>query len=237
MIENDIISALFLLSWKVMTTVIDYKAGNLTSVRLAFAAIGAEVCVTSDPSELRRASRIVFPGVGAAGAAMMNLRASGLDDAIRSRISDGVPFLGICLGTQILFEHSEEDGGVDTLGILPGRVVKFVKNRHEEAPRTPRLPGDVPQELNAKIPHMGWNEAIQSRPHPILTGIPDKSFFYFVHSYHPAPADESHAVCRTDYNGIRFVSMVSHENVTAAQFHPEKSGAVGLRLLQNFQTQ
>ncbi|MCL1909924.1 MAG: imidazole glycerol phosphate synthase subunit HisH [Kiritimatiellaeota bacterium] len=199
-----------------MTTVIDYKAGNLTSVRLAFAAIGEEVRITSDPDEVRRASRLVFPGVGAAGAAMANLRAYGLDAAIRSRISDGVPFLGICLGTQILFEHSEEDGGVETLGILPGKVVKFVKRD------------------TFKIPHMGWNEAHQTRPHPLLADIPDKSFFYFVHSYHPAPADESHVVCRTTYNNITFASMVARDNVTATQFHPEKSGETGLRLLRNF---
>ena len=200
-----------------MTTVIDYKAGNLASVRLAFGALGEEVCVTSDPAAIRRATRLVFPGVGAAGAAMQTLRSAGLDTLIRERVASGVPFLGICLGMQILFDFSEEDGGVPTLGILPGRVVRFRPSAF-------------------KIPHMGWNEAVQKRAHPLLAGIPDKSHFYFVHSYHPVPDNDGDIVCRTSYNDVTFASMVSRANVAATQFHPEKSGEAGLRILRNFLT-
>ncbi|MCL1910547.1 MAG: imidazole glycerol phosphate synthase subunit HisH [Kiritimatiellaeota bacterium] len=206
-----------------MITIIDYKAGNLTSVRLAFEALGAEARITADPAEIRRASRIVFPGVGAAGAAMQTLRAAGLDDVIRERIAAGTPFLGICLGTQILFGRSEEDGGVATLGLLPGEVVKFQQSAISNQ-----------QSAIIKIPHMGWNQAHQSRPHPLLDGIPDGSDFYFVHSYHTVPADDALVICRTDYCGVRFASMVGRDNVAATQFHPEKSGAVGLRVLSNF---
>ena len=202
-----------------MTTIVDYKAGNLTSVRLAFEAIGAEAVVSAEPDAIRRAKRIVFPGVGAAGSAMANLRAAGLEEVIRERIAAGVPFLGICLGTQILFESSEEDGGVKTLGVLPGTVKKFVRSNSS---------------AYEKIPHMGWNQAETVRRHPLLAGIPDNSFFYFVHSYHPAPADDALAICRTSYCGVRFASMVGRNNVVATQFHPEKSGPVGLRILENF---
>jgi len=207
-----------------MTTIIDYKAGNLTSVRLAFGALGAEVRVTDDPAEVRRATRIVFPGVGAAGAAMANLRALGLDDVIRERVRAGVPFLGICLGMQILFDSSEEDGGVETLGILKGNVVRFQPSTF------------IPHPSSFKIPHMGWNEAARERAHPLLAGIPDRSHFYFVHSYHPVPADDADVVCRTSYNDVSFASVVSRGNVAATQFHPEKSGETGLRILRNFVT-
>ena len=200
-----------------MTAIVDYRAGNLTSVRLAFEAIGAPAQVTADPAAIRAADRILFPGVGAAGSAMANLAASGLAPVLRERVAAGVPFLGICLGTQILFERSEEDGGVDCLGLLRGEARRFV----------PRTRAD-------KIPEMGWNQARFERPHPLLAGIPDGADFYFVHSYYPAPADPADAVCTTEYAGTRFASMVGRGNLAATQFHPEKSGRAGLRLLSNF---
>ena len=200
-----------------MTAIVDYRAGNLASVRLAFEAIGAAAAVTSDPDAIRAADRILFPGVGAAGSAMANLAATGLAPVLRERVAAGVPFLGICLGTQILFERSEEDGGTPCLGILRGEAKRFVARTHAE-----------------KIPHMGWNQAKIARPHPLLDGIPDGTDFYFVHGYYPAPADPADVVCTTDYCGVSFASMVGRGNVAATQFHPEKSGPAGLRLLENF---
>ena len=200
-----------------MIAIVDYKAGNLTSVRLAFDAIAIEAVPTADPAVLARADRIVFPGVGAAASAMANLRATGLIDTLRARIAAGVPFLGICLGTQILFDRSEEDGGVDALGVLPGTVRKF-----------------TPSDPACKIPHMGWNQVRAARPHPLLEGVPDGSDFYFVHSYYPDPADRGDVIGTTDYAGIVFASMVGRGNVAATQFHVEKSGKTGLHVLRNF---
>ncbi len=200
-----------------MIVIIDYKAGNLTSVKLAFEALGVEALATADPEVIATASKLIFPGVGAAGSAMENLNTSGLSQVIRDRISAGIPFLGICLGTQILFEHSEEDGKVKTLGILSGSAKKF---------HSP--------ESRCKIPHMGWNQAKKNYDHPMLAGIPDNSDFYFVHSYYPAPSQPSDIICTTDYAGITFASMVGRGNVAATQFHVEKSGKVGLQILKNF---
>lgn len=199
-----------------MTVVVDYKAGNLTSVRLALEALGAECLVTADPDTVSRASRIIFPGVGAAGSAMENLRKTGLGEALKSVASKGVPFLGICLGTQILFEHSEEDGGVDMLGILPGRVVKF-----DFADRA------------VKIPEIGWNQ-VDAAPHPLFKTLPRNTDFYFVHSYYVRAASDADVIGRTDYAGVVFASAVARDNVAAVQFHPEKSGRNGLKLLENF---
>ena len=200
-----------------MTAIVDYGAGNLTSVRNAFAALGAETATTRDPAVVAAADRVVFPGVGAAGSAMANLGELGLAPVLRERVAAGVPFLGICLGTQILFDRSEEDGGTACLGLLRGEARRFV----------PRTRAD-------KIPEMGWNQARFERPHPLLAGIPDGADFYFVHSYYPAPADPADAVCTTEYAGTRFASMVGRGNLAATQFHPEKSGRTGLRLLENF---
>ena len=199
-----------------MIAIVDYKAGNLTSVRLAFDAIAIEAVPTADPAVLARADRIVFPGVGAAASAMANLRATGLIDTLRARIAAGVPFLGICLGTQILLDRSEEDGGVDALGVLPGTVRKF-----------------TPSDPACKIPHMGWNQVRAARPHPLLEGVPDGSDFYFVHSYYPDPADRGDVIGTTDYAGIVFASMIGRGNVAATQFHVEKSGKTGLHVLRN----
>ncbi len=200
-----------------MTAIIDYQAGNLTSVKLALDALGAASCITADPAVLRRADRLIFPGVGAAGAAMQTLRATGLDAVIRALAASGKPFLGICLGTQILFESSEEDNGVELLGLLPGRVVRF-------RPSDPR----------DKVPHMGWNQVLEARPHPLLAGIPDNSDFYFVHSFYPDPARPDDVLGTTAFAGRRFAAMVGRGNLAATQFHVEKSGPVGLQLLRNF---
>jgi glutamine amidotransferase len=202
---------------KSMIAIVDYKAGNLTSVRLAFSALNREAVVSADPQVILSAERVVFPGVGAAGSAMENLRSLGLAPALREVAARGTPFLGICLGTQILFDSSEEDGGTPCLGILPGRVPRF-----------------RPADRRDKVPQIGWNQVKAARPHPLLDGIDDESEFYFVHSYYPAPADPALAVGITSYAGVTFASMVAHGNVAATQFHPEKSGRIGLRLLRNF---
>ena len=200
-----------------MIAIIDYRAGNLTSIRCAFEALGANAEVTFDPARIRTADRLLFPGVGAAASAMEHLRVLGLVDVLRERIDVGVPFLGICLGTQILFDTSEEDGPTPCLGFLKGSVKRFVARSHQD-----------------KIPEMGWNQADEVRPHPLLDGIPDHSDFYFVHSYYPAPDNPEDVVCTTEYAETRFASMVACGNIAATQFHPEKSGKIGLRLLDNF---
>ncbi len=187
-----------------MLAIIDYKAGNLTSVRNAFAALGAEATVTRDAATIAAADRLVFPGVGAAASAMANLRALGLETAVRDAVASGKPFLGICLGMQILFEHSEEDGGVDTLGILPGRVRRF-----------PDMPG-------FKVPEIGWNQ--------VNLQLQTPSEYYFVHSYYAEL--NPYTVGVTEYAGVKFTAMVKKENLLACQFHPEKSGRVGLELLK-----
>ena len=183
------------------TVIVDYKAGNLTSVRLAFDALGVETVVTSDPKAVCAASRVVFPGVGAAASAMANLRALGLAEAVREAAT-AKPFLGICLGMQILFEHSEEDGGVDLLGILPGRVRRF-----------PNVPG-------CKVPEIGWNQ------------VNGGAEYYFVHSYYAERGPWTFGT--TEYAGVEFTSMVKQGRLWACQFHPEKSGRVGLELLKGF---
>ncbi len=202
-----------------MIAIIDYKAGNLTSVKLAFDALGVATCITSDPVVIRSCERVVFPGVGAAGSAMDNLRDLNLVEVLREVIAAGNPFLGICVGTQVLFDFSEEDGGTTALGILPGHVRLF-----------------HPADSREKVPHMGWNQMQIIRAHPLLNGLADNTDFYFVHSYYPAPADRTHVIGLTDYAGVSFASMVGRGNVVATQFHVEKSGRPGLRVLKNFST-
>jgi glutamine amidotransferase len=202
-----------------MIAIIDYRAGNLTSVRLACESLGLEAGITSDPDVIRSAERVIFPGVGAAGAAMGHLGELELIDTLRMVVDSGLPFLGICLGTQIILGHSEEDGGVDTIGLLDGNVRLF-------RPSDPLI----------KVPQIGWNSVAQKRPHPIFEGIEDESEFYFVHSYHPDPADPDCVLGETEYAGVTFASVMGRDNLVATQFHPEKSGRVGLRLLQNFAT-
>lgn len=200
-----------------MITIVDYKAGNLTSVRLALEYIGVPAHITRDPDRIRRAERIIFPGVGSAGAAMRHIGDLALGPALRESITRGIPFLGICLGTQIIFERSEEDGNTSCLGCLPGVVQKF----------RPVDPAD-------KVPQIGWNSVRLTRPHPLFAGIENGSEFYFVHSYYPIPAEPECVLGESDYAGVRFAAIVGRANLFATQFHPEKSGRIGLRLLQNF---
>ena len=192
-----------------MIAILDYGAGNLTSVRLAFAAVGADATVTSDPAVAAAADKVVFPGVGAAKRAMENLRRLGLDRAVRDAVAADKPFLGICLGMQILFERSEEDGGVDCLGILPGRVRRF-----------PDVPG-------AKVPEIGWNQ-VEAADEPGLAN----GEFYFVHSYYAEKGP--YTVGTTEYAGVSFTSAVRRGRLVAYQFHPEKSGRLGLALVREF---
>jgi len=200
-----------------MITIIDYKAGNLTSVKLAFECLGVEAHITHDAASILAAERVVFPGVGAAGAAMAYLNTTGLGEAIKAAIVQGAPFLGICFGMQLLFEFSAEDGGVPCLDVIPGQVKRF-----------------NPVQARYKIPHMGWNSVKIVKPHPLLAGIEDESEFYFVHSYYPAPAQQDYIFGQTDYAEINFASIAGKNNFLATQFHPEKSGRIGLKLLQNF---
>lgn len=203
-----------------MIAILDYRAGNLTSVERALTHLGVNCRITHDHELIRRAERIVFPGVGAAGKSMADLKELGLDVLLRERLEAGVPVLGICVGLQVLLDYSEEN---DTrcLGILPGKVRLFPKQM-----RDPK--GEV-----LKIPHMGWNEVTFTRKHPLFEAIPPGSEFYFVHSYYPDPENHQHIAARTDY-GISFASGVVHRNLLAVQFHPEKSGPPGLQLLRNF---
>jgi glutamine amidotransferase len=197
-----------------MIAIIDYKAGNLRSVQRALNYIGAECIVTSHPHAILNAEKVIFPGVGAAGKAMETIKSSGLDRVLHEVIEQGTPFMGICLGTQIILGESEEDGGVKCLGIIPGKVRKF---------------GD----MGLKIPHMGWNSIDVINEHPVLKGLDNDAQFYFVHSYYPDPSDMADTVAKTAY-GIDFVSVMAKNNVFATQFHPEKSGKPGLMILRNF---
>lgn len=197
------------------TVIIDYDAGNLRSVQRACAEVGLPAVISSDPAVVRAAQRVIFPGVGAAGSAMRSITRAGMDTALKDVIGAGVPVLGICLGLQISFDHSEEDDQ-QTLGLLPGSVKRFRFDRPE-----------------LKIPHMGWNEVRVSKPHPLLAGVLPGDEFYFVHGYYPEPAEEDLIFARTDYE-IEFACAVGRGNYFATQFHPEKSGRVGLRLLEAF---
>lgn len=200
-----------------MIAIIDYGAGNLTSVKLALDAIGAEALISSNPDEILAAQRIIFPGVGAAGTAIKSLRKLGLEQVLHRVTESGIPFLGICLGTQIIFEHSDEDGGVNCLGLLAGRVVRFQPQNHWD-----------------KVPQMGWNCVRFVRKHPLTANITDNTEFYFVHSYYPQPAVKDQIIGETVYAGTQFAAISGHDNIVATQFHPEKSGRAGLQMLKNF---
>lgn len=198
-----------------MIAIVDYGMGNLRSVSKAFEAVGHEAVVTRDRATIKNASHVVLPGVGAFGDCMANLERFDLVEPIRSAIQSGKPFLGICLGLQLLFTESEEFGLHKGLGIIPGKVRKFVLD--------PAL----------KVPHMGWNQVNIQRACPLFDGIADGSNWYFVHSYFVDPADRTVVATTTTY-GIPFVSSIWKENIVACQFHPEKSQSVGLRLIKNF---
>jgi len=195
--------------------IIDYGMGNLRSVQKGIERVGYRADVTRDVARIEAAAGVVLPGVGAFGACMDNLRSYGLIEPVRRVIARGTPFLGICLGMQLLFEESEEFGPVRGLGIFPGRVVRF---------------GDRP---DLKVPHMGWNRIRKHQDAPHLRGIDDGAFVYFVHSFYVAPTDPSLTATSTDY-GIEFTSAIARDNVFATQYHPEKSQAVGLKILENF---
>ncbi|KON80999.1 imidazole glycerol phosphate synthase subunit HisH [Azoarcus sp. PA01] len=202
--------------------IIDYGMGNLRSVAKAIehVAPGKRVTVTSDPAVVATAERVVFPGQGAMPDCMRELDLRGLREVVKTAAASK-PFLGICIGQQMLFEHSEE-GNVPGLGILPGGVVRFPDAKMVAADGS-RL----------KVPHMGWNEVRQRKPHPMWEGIPDDERFYFVHSYYVAPADTALVAAESDY-GTRFTSAVARANIFAVQFHPEKSAQAGLKMLANF---
>ena len=192
--------------------IVDYGAGNIRSVQKAFQKVGSNASITSDPDEVIRADALVVPGQGACDSSMRHMRQKGLVEPIKEFIASGKPFFGVCLGLQLLMADSEE-GDEPCLGVLEGR--------------TRRLPS------GQKLPHMGWNQVEFHFRHPVFDRIPDGSHFYFVHSYYADPDDRSVVACTTDY-GIEFCSGAVWENVVAVQFHPEKSGALGLKIYENF---
>ena len=199
-----------------MIAIIDYGVGNLFSLNCSLAAIGAEVTVTSDPAVLRKADHILLPGVGAFGDAAQKLRSNGLDQVLVQLAKQGKPLLGICLGMQLLFEKSYEYGEHTGLGLIPGQVVPMA--------------GKIPAEL--KIPHIGWNALHKQQDHPLLKYIREGDCVYFVHSYYAANCDE--AVIATAEYGKELTAAVAYRNVYGCQFHPEKSGPVGLAILKAF---
>ncbi len=196
--------------------------GNLRSVQKALEFVGAKVIVTHDPDLILSADSVVLPGVGAFKDCMANLNKLSLIDPIRKFIDSGKPFLGICLGLQVLFEESEEYGPVPGLGILPGKVVKFIDGS-----------SDTRKGPQIKIPHMGWNQIKVKKNAPLFAGVGDSPYFYFVHSYYVVPEDPEMVATVTHY-GIEFVSGIQHKNIYAFQFHPEKSQTLGLSILERF---
>ena len=203
-----------------MIAIIDYKAGNLASVARALNHLGFECQITSDVNTIKAAERVIFPGVGSAGQAMQDLQKMGLDRAIYDLYESGKPFLGICLGAQIILKESEEHQ-TTCLGLLAGTVKRFSIPLHSGDG------GDL------KVPHMGWNEVALKRLHPVFKDVPPESEFYFVHSFFPAPTNTDTIIGTTDY-GITFTSVLGKKNLIAVQFHPEKSGLPGLTMLKNF---
>jgi glutamine amidotransferase len=198
-----------------MIAIVDYQMGNLRSVQKGFERVGHAAAITADPKVLEQADHVVLPGVGAFADAIAEIRRRELIEPIRTAIASGKPFLGICLGLQMLFDIGYEDGVHEGLGVIPGEVRRF----------------DVPAEY--KVPHMGWNHVAQRRPAPIFKGIADNSHFYFVHSYYVVPKDESVIAGEASYPEP-FCAAIWRNNLFATQFHPEKSQAAGLQLLKNF---
>jgi len=197
-----------------MIAIVDYQAGNLTSVERAVREVGFRGSITADAETILKADKVIFPGVGAARQAMQSLQKSGLDAVLKKVAAGGTPLLGICIGCQILLEHSEESD-TPCLGIIKGQVIRF------------------PADSTRKVPHMGWNRVKQVQSSPLFNDIPDDAYFYFVHSYYPKPLDPDTIYGITDY-GVSFPAVIGKDNVIAVQFHTEKSGAYGLQLLKNF---
>lgn len=199
-----------------MTAIIDYDAGNIRSVEKALQALGEEAIVTRDKEIILNADRVILPGVGAFGDAMDKIRGYGLEEIIKEVISKGTPFLGICLGLQLMFERSEESAGVKGLGILKGEILR------------------IPDEPGLKIPHIGWNSLIYPNQGRLYQGIEENSYVYFVHSYYLKAEEEDIVVAATKYGETTIHASVEKGNVFACQFHPEKSSEVGLTILKNF---
>ncbi|MBN1756905.1 MAG: imidazole glycerol phosphate synthase subunit HisH [Chitinispirillaceae bacterium] len=198
-----------------MIVIVDYNAGNLTSVKRALDFLSIPNIISPDPEKIRQAEKVIFPGVGHAGSAMDTLKARGLDEALREVFSKGTPLLGICLGTQIILSSSEETEK-PCLGIIEGNCPKF----------------DL-ADRSLKIPHMGWDSILLRREHPVLKGTASDDEFYFVHSFYPLPSDDADILAECEYE-ITFPAAIARNNLIATQFHPEKSGPAGLRILSNF---
>jgi glutamine amidotransferase len=202
-----------------LIAVVDYGAGNLRSVAKALARSGLEPDVTGDPAAVRRADAVVLPGVGAFAAAMQRLSAKGLDEAVYDAIASGRPYLGLCLGLQLLFEEGEEHGVTPGLGLFQGRVTRFAEHDAQGRP--------------LRVPHIGWNEVRWAGEHPMLAKLGPRELYYFVHAYRAEPASDDVVVGRVDYGG-EFAAAIASGNVFAVQFHPEKSQSAGKRLLDAF---
>ena len=206
-----------------MIGIVDYNMGNLASVINAFAKVGANITLESDPSKLHRYDKLILPGVGAYGDAMEHLASNGMDEAVKTFTQSGKPLLGICLGMQLLFESSDEFGKTQGLGLIPGKVVVFDENKFDHS---------------LKVPHMGWNELFQqpvgedTEVCPLFKGLPKDPYLYFVHSYH-AVCEDKYAIGKTHY-GYEFVSAVQNGNIYGIQPHPEKSHENGLKIIENF---
>ena len=204
-----------------MIAIIDYDAGNLTSVERAIRFLGKDCAVTRDLEIIAKAERVIFPGVGAAGSAMESLKKYGLDKALWEAMNAGKPILGICLGTQIITSFSQENQGTQCLGLVEGEVLCFPDDMRSEG-------GE-----KLKVPHMGWNNVQVVQDHPVLADVRPEHQFYFVHSYYPMAKDPQQVLAQTEY-GLTFSSVLGRDNLIATQFHPEKSGKPGLALLKNF---
>lgn len=198
-----------------MTAIIDYDAGNIKSVEKALLALGETACVTRDPNVILSADRVILPGVGAFGDAMEKIRSYGLEEVIRQAVADKIPFLGICLGLQLMFEKSDESKGIKGLGLLKGEILR------------------IPENPELKIPHIGWNSLTFPNRGRLFHGIPENAYVYFVHSYYLKAQEEEIVTAATEY-GISIHASVEKDNLFACQFHPEKSSDVGLMILKNF---
>jgi glutamine amidotransferase len=198
-----------------MIAIVDYNAGNLRSVKRACDAVGIEAVFTQDPDQVARAERVIFPGVGHARSAMDTLASTGLREAVISAFERGAPVLGICVGAQLLLDGSEE-GPTEGLGLIPGMTRRFVF-----------------EDPSLKVPHIGWNAVRRTQPHPLLESLEEGDELYFVHSYYMEPSDPAHVFAVTDYGG-EFACAIGRDNLFATQFHPEKSGRLGLEVLRRF---